>query len=345
MSTTKPGNDNPPDPSKILETGLAFWASKTLLSAVEIGLFTELAKHPEPLGAVAARLGIHPRGARDFLDALVSLGFLQRDDTSGTYSNTADTGTFLDKNKPSYIGGMLEMANHRLYPYWAHLTEALKTGLPQNEAKHNPDFFAELYADPARLREFLSAMTGVSRAANLDIARLPVWQNARSFVDAGTAQGDLAVQVALAQPHLTGTGFDLPQVAPVFEDYVAGHGLADRLEFAGGSFFENPLPAADVVLMGHILHDWDLGQKKHLVKHAYEALPVGGHLVIYDQFIDDARRNNTFGLLMSLNMLVETPGGFDYTVADARTWLAEAGFRDSELHPLSTPASVLIATK
>lgn len=334
-----------PDPSKILETGMAFWASKTLLSAVEIGLFTELAKHPEPLDAVSARLGLHPRGARDFLDTLVSLGFLQRDDETGTYSNTPDTDTFLDKNKPSYIGGMLEMANHRLYPYWGHLTEALKTGLPQNEAKRNPDFFAELYADPARLREFLSAMTGVSRAANLGIAQLPLWQHARSFVDAGTAQGDLAAQVALAQPHLTGTGFDLPQVGPVFEDYIDGHGLGERVTFKGGDFFADPLPAADVVLMGHILHDWDLDQKKHLIKLAYDALPVGGHFVVYDAFIDDARRESTAGLLMSLNMLVETPGGFDYTTADAKSWLAEAGFREARHHPLSGSAAVLIAMK
>src|ERR1700756_1062272 len=159
-----------PEPGHILQVGTGFWASKVLLSAVEMGLFTELAQRPEDLETLRGRLGLHPRSARDFLDALVALKFLQR--TDGKYSNTESTDFFLDKRKPSYIGGLLEMANHRLYPFWGHLTEALKTGLPQNEAKTGgPDLFAELYADPARLKEFLRAMTGVSHGANLAIAQ------------------------------------------------------------------------------------------------------------------------------------------------------------------------------
>jgi hypothetical protein len=125
--------DDQPTPEKILQTGLAFWASKTLLSAIEMGLFTELARGPESFDALCGRLGLHPRSARDFLDALVALGFLAR--TGNRYSNTAETDLFLDRKKPSYVGGVLEMANHRLYPFWNHLTEALRTGQPQNEAK------------------------------------------------------------------------------------------------------------------------------------------------------------------------------------------------------------------
>src|SRR5579859_3444215 len=158
-----------PSPDQILQTGLAFWASKTLLSAVEMELFTELAKHPGDLATLQGRLGLHARGARDFLDTLVALKFLERRD--GRYYNTPDTDFFLDKRKPSYIGGILEMANHRLYPFWGHLTEALKTGLPQNEAKTGgPDLFSALYADPTRLKEFLKAMTGISHGANIAIA-------------------------------------------------------------------------------------------------------------------------------------------------------------------------------
>jgi hypothetical protein len=248
-------------PERILQTGLAFWPSKTLLSAVEMEVFTELARHPEDLATLTGRLGLHPRGARDFFDTLVALGFLTRD-ASGIYANTAETGQFLDKRKPSYIGGILEMANHRLYPFWGALTTALRTGEPQNEARTGEDMFAKLYADPARLKEFLRAMSGVSRGANLAIASQFHWGGYRTFVDAGTAQGDLAVQIALANPHLTGIGFDLPEVGPVFEDYVAENGLGDRLKFIGGSFFTDPLPEADVILYGHILHDWDLEQKK-----------------------------------------------------------------------------------
>src|ERR1700690_769486 len=195
------------NPEKILQTGMAFWASKTLLSAVEMGVFTELSHGPESFDSLSGRLGLHPRSARDFLDSLVALGFLVRN--ADVYANTPETGLFLDRKKPSYVGGILEMANHRLYPFWAHLTEALRTGLPQNEVKTGAaGLFETLYAYPARLKEFLGAMTGVSHGANMTIARAFPWKDYRTFVDVGTAQGDLAVQIALANPHLRGSGAD-----------------------------------------------------------------------------------------------------------------------------------------
>jgi hypothetical protein len=328
----------------IMQVGLGFWASKTLLSAVEMELFTELARHPETLQELSSRLGLHPRSAHDFLDALVSLNFLERRD--GVYYNTPSTDLFLDKRKPSYIGGMLEMANHRLYPFWGNLTTALRTGEPQNEARsggENP--FKLLYADPERLRGFLRAMTGVSHGANMVIAKKFPWADYKSAVDVGTAQGDLITQVALANPHIAGLGFDLPEVAPIFEDYIAENGLSGRVEFRPGSFFDSPIPSADVVMMGHILHDWNLDEKKMLIRKAYEALPARGALIVYESIIDNDRSKNSFGLLMSLNMLIETPGGFDYTGADCMGWMKEAGFRNTRSEHLVGPDSMVIGIK
>jgi len=333
------------DPSKIMQLGMGFWASKTLLVAVKLGLFTELAQSPLGGAEIGQRLGLHPRARRDFLDALVALGFLRRNE-NGFYSNSPDADLFLDKRKPSYVGGVLEMANHRLYPFWANLTEALRTGEPQNESKHGqPKVFETLYADPARLKEFLRAMTGISRGANLAIARHFPWAQYQTVVDAGAAQGDLITQIALANPHIHGTGFDLPEVAPVFEDYIAENNLSARVRFHPGSFFTDPLPKADVVTMGHILHDWDLEQKRLLIRRAYDALPDGGAFIVYDALIDDARRSNAFGLLMSLNMLIETPGGFDYTGADCCAWLREAGFRETRVQHLTGPDSMVIGIR
>ena len=334
-----------PNPEKILQTGLAFWPAKTLLSAIEMSLFTDLAHHgPERFDSLSGRLGLHPRSARDFLDTLVALGFLNR--TGDIYSNTPETDLFLDRKKPSYIGGMLEMANHRLYPFWGHLTEALRTGQPQNEYKTGgAGLFETLYADPARLKEFLAAMTGISHASNMTIARAFPWKDYGTYVDVGTAQGDLASQIALANPHLRGMGFDLPEVAPVFEEYVENLGVADRLRFVPGDFFKQELPKADVVLMGHILHDWDLPTKKMLIRKAYEAIPAGGALIIYEAIIDDDRSKNAFGLMMSLNMLIETPGGFDYTGADCSAWMKEAGFSTTRVEHLVGPDSMVIGIK
>jgi hypothetical protein len=333
-----------PVPDHIMQVGLGFWASKTLLSAVEMELFTELARRPGDLHDLQGRLGLHPRAARDFLDALVALGFLQL--LEGVYYNTPATELYLDKRKSSYIGGVLEMANHRLFRFWNHLTEGLRTGKPQNEVKSGGEAtFTALYADPARLKEFLMAMTGISHGANLAIAQKFPWRDYRSFVDVGTAQGDLATQVALAHPHLSGMGFDLPEVGPIFEEYAARNGLAERLLFVGGDFFNDPLPQAEVVMMGHILHDWDLAEKKQLIRKAYEALPAGGAFIVYESIIDDERCKNAFGLLMSLNMLIETSGGFDYTGADCSGWMKEAGFQKTWVEHLVGPDSMVVGIK
>jgi hypothetical protein len=337
---------NPPGLEHIMQVGTGFWSSKTLLSAVEMGVFTELARKPEGLETLQGRLGLHPRSARDFFDALAALGFLRKQD--GKYANTPAADFYLDKHKPSYVGGLLEMANQRLYGHWSRLTEALRTGKQQNEARDAAEGespFQALYADPARLKVFLAAMTGISRGANLAIADKLPWSQYHTFSDVGTARGDLAVQVALAHPHLRGVGFDLAEVGPIFEEYVEQHGLSERLKFRPGNFFEDQLPNADVIIMGHILHDWNLDEKKILLRKGYEAISSGGLVAAYDSVIDDDRSQNTFGLLMSLNMLIETPGGFDYTGADCIGWMKEVGFREARVEHLVGPDSVVIGIK
>ena len=331
-------------PDAIMQLGLGFWGSKTLLSAVELGLFTELASGGAlETEALADRLGLHRRSARDFLDALVALRMLDR--IGDRYANTPAADLFLDRGKPTYVGGMLEMANARLYPFWGSLTEALRTGEPQNEAKRGGDLFGELYADPERLRAFLKAMTGPSQGPARAMAAKFPWRDHRTFFDVGCAEGGLPVLIASAHPHLTGGGFDLPGVRPHFDAFVAAHGLSDRLSFRAGDFFADALPRADVLVMGHILHDWDLEKKRLLIAKAYEALPPGGALVVYETVIDDARRENAFGLLMSLNMLIETRGGFDFTAADCTGWMRQAGFRETRAEHLAGPVSMVVGVK
>lgn len=331
-------------PERIMQLGLGFWASKTLLSAIEIGLFSELANAPLNASELSERLDLHPRSARDFFDALVSLGLLERE--AEQYRNTAETGQFLVRGAPSYVGGILEMANQRLYAFWGSLTEALRTGAPQNELKTGgPGIFEVLYDDPERLRLFLGAMTGLSMGASSAIARKFPWKNYKTVVDVGGAQGGLLVQLCLAHAHLVGTNFDLAQVEPIFHEYAASHGLSDRLKFQAGSFFEEPIPSADVITMGHILHDWNLDEKRMLLGKAYQALPDGGALIVFEALIDDERRQNAFGLLMSLNMLIETPGGFDYTSKDCSEWMRDAGFRKISVEHLVGPDSMIIGIK
>jgi precorrin-6B methylase 2 len=341
--TTTDGAQTAPSPARIMELGLGFWGSKTLLSAVELGVFTELAGGPRDAADLAAALELHPRSARDFLDALVALGMLARED--GAYSNTPEGELFLDRNKPSYIGGMLEMANTRLYPFWGYLTDALRTGEPQNEARTGGDFFAALYADPERLRQFLHAMTGLSTGASIAIAERFPFERHESVLDIGCAEGGLLVHLALAHGHLRATGLDLPAVQAPFEQYVASFELGDRIAFVAGDAFKDALPAADVITLGHVLHDWGLEEKRQLLAKAYEALPSGGAVIVFESIIDDERREHALGLLMSLNMLIETPRGFDYTGADCQAWMREAGFAETYVERLEGPDSMVVGIK
>ena len=335
-------------PTQIMQIGMGFWASKTLLSAVELSLFTELAKGAQTANAIQAAVGMHPRAAYDFLDALVSVGLLERDGNGpdARYSNTPETGRFLDRNSPLYIGGFLEMANARLYPFWADLTEALKTGKPQNEIKHSgKPLFDELYSDPARLEQFMDAMSGVSLANFHAFADKFDFSRYRSLADIGGATGLLSCIVAERHPHMTCSTYDLAAVQPIAERRINRAGLKGRVTACVLDFLADDLPAADVITMGMILHDWDLQHKKMLIEKAYRALPPGGAFAAIENIIDDERRQNSFGLLMSLNMLIEFGEAFDFTGADFRGWCLEAGFSRCEIIPLAGPTSAAVAYK
>jgi SAM-dependent methyltransferase len=336
------------DPSHIMQVGMGFWPSKVVLSAVELELFTELGADAMSGAEIGDRLGLHPRGIYDFLDTLVALRLLERDGdgSDGRYRNTDETAAFLDKRSPTYIGGILEMSNARLYGFWGDLTEALKTGSPQNEVKHTgKPMFEGLYSDPERLEQFMRAMQGISLGNFSALAEKFDFSKYETVCDVGGATGQLCRILASRHPHLRCISYDLPVVAPIAERAVAAAGLADRVTTASGDFFADPLPQADVITMGLILHDWNLDRKMQLIRSAYEALPDGGAFIIIENLIDDARRENAFGLMMSLNMLIEFGDAFDFTGSDFAGWCREVGFREVEIVPLTGPSSAGIAYK
>jgi len=331
-----------------MQTATAFWASKVLLTAVELDIFTKLGEGAATAAELGKAAGLHPRGTYDFFDALVALKFLNRDGDgpSGKYRNTPETATFLNKKSPAYIGGMPEMLNSRLFGFWNGLGTALRTGQPQSETRHGgKPIFEAIYSNQASLGEFLDAMTGLQAANFAQLAEKFNFSRYRTVSDIGGALALLSRIVASRHPHLTFKSFDLPPVAPLAQKHVNAACLQERIEIVSGDFFVDPLPEADVITMGNILHDWNLEKKKILIKKAYEALPPDGAFIAIENVIDDARRENAFGLLMSLNMLIELGDAFDYTGADFRTWCSEAGFRRFEIIPLAGPTSAAIAYK
>jgi hypothetical protein len=330
-------------PDDILEIGFAFRKSRALLSAVELGVFTVLADGPLAEGALAARLRIHERGARDFLDALVSLRLLERDSAS-RYANAPIAAAYLDARQPSYLGGLFDYLNEGMYPAWAKLTPALRTGQPQ-AGPLAAGGFSTFYSDGAVAETFLRGMTGASLLVGRALAGNFPWSEHRSFADIGTAQGGIAVEIARAHAHLCGIGFDLPSVQKLFNHYVRGSGAQERVSFQAGDFFKDPLPRVDVLILGRVLHNWDIPTRQMLLDKAYAALPRDGALIVHDALIDDARQERPHCILSSLNMLIQTAGGSEYTAADCRGWMEAAGFTLARVVPLAAMQTALIATK
>ena len=343
-------NVNHPTPESIMKIGTGFWASKILLSAVKFQIFTTLAEKKSMSAMdIKTHLGFKctDRNVYDYLDALTTFGFLKRDGLweTATYSNDDNTDFFLDKSKPSYIGGILEMLNNRLYKFWETLEEGLLTGLPQNEAKSGGNLFEALYSDANRLKEFVYAMSGIQMGNFMAFAQTFDFSNYKTLVDVGGSAALLSLMVAKHQPHMTCVSWDLPVVAPIANETINKFQLQDRVTTANGDFFKDQFPKADIVVMGNILHDWDEETKLMLMKKAYDALPEGGAFVAMEAIIDDERKKNAFGLMMSINMLIETGKGFDYTFADFNKWAKETGFASTKIIPLSGPSSAAIAFK
>jgi len=336
------------DPGQILQTAFAFWSSKVLLTAIEFGVFTQLGNRRSTGAELGAELGLHPRGIADFFDALVAMKFLDRDGDgpAATYANTPEGALFLVRNSPRYFGGILEMLNARLFKFWQDLPEALRTGKPQNETKHGrKGIFETLYEEQPKLEQFLGGMTGLSRINFEALADRFDFSRYKSLCDIGGATGLLCTEVAKKHPHLRCISFDLPPVEPIAQKHIAAVGLSDRVTTAAGDFFKDPLPRADLITMSMILHDWNLERKMLLIRAAYDALPPGGALVAIEALIDDARRENAFGLLMSLNMLIEFGDAFDYSGADFRRWCGEVGFKRFDVLHLAGASSAAIAYK
>lgn len=335
-------------PQSIMEVGMAFWPARTLLTGVKLGLFTELGSEKRTGAELQHALGLHPRANPDFFDTLVALNFLERegDGKSAKYANTPETAAFLDRNSPAFMGGFLEMAHDRLYPFWGNLADGLKTGQPQNELKNGgAGMFEELYSQPERLEQFMDAMAGMSYGNFAALAEKFDFSNYKTLVDVGGATGLLSTLVAKANPNIICTTTDLPPATEIARKKIEAAGVSDRVKAEPIDFFTDPIPAAEVVTMGMILHDWNLEKKMMLIQKAYDALPEGGAFIAVEAIIDDARRENAFGLMMSLNMLIEFGDAFDFTHADFDRWCREVGFTRTECIHLAGPSSAVVAYK
>ncbi|MFI9724225.1 methyltransferase [Streptomyces sp. NPDC052396] len=322
----------------------AYAQSRLLHSAVELGVFDLLAKGPASEAQIREVLGLHPRLSEHFLDSLVALDLLSKAD-DGTYANSPAAQRLLVPGADGYMGDLCRVASQRHYPMWGKLTEALKDGEPKAGRTLGPDPFKKLYENPEMAKKFLAHMDSAHAMVGPQLAGLLDWSQYTSFVDVGGARGNLAAQIVREHAHLTGGVFELPAVEPVFDEHMENLGTKDRVRFHGGDFFADPMPETDVLIFGHVLHDWPADQAQELVERAFPVIRPGGALVIYDQMLDPAKPD-LHSLLGSLNVALTT-GGTEYTVDEYRTWVEKAGFRVAGFHNIVTIGNdvVLVAVK
>ncbi|MEW2380539.1 methyltransferase [Micromonospora sp. NPDC047707] len=322
-------------PARLLRLGNAFCESQALLTAVELDLFRTLRDTPATGAEIRDRLGLHGRGLDDFLNLLVALDLLYVED--GRYHNADDVDRFLTGRGPGDVTGFLRGAKANLYPVWNGLTETLRTGRPRTPAAD----FAGMLADPTGLRRYAHMMDGVLRPLIPRLVAAIDWTAYGSVLDVGGCRGSLVGQLVLAHPHLAGHVFDLPQLGPVCAEHMAELGTADRVRFHAGNFFADPLPPADVVVFGHILHNWRPWQREELVWAAYRAVRPGGVLLVHDRMLDEAapRVDN---LVASLIMALVTEEGSEYPVGELAGYAKAAGFTSVRQQPLDDNETLVI---
>lgn len=272
---------------------------------------------------------------------MTALGLLERD--GAVFRNAVAAEQFLVPGGPVYLGARIKTAAQRHYQTWGRLTEALRDGEPKADV--GADAFATLYRNPEATRNFLIHMDANNALVGPQLAAAVDWSQYSSFVDIGGARGNVASQLVKHHPHLTGGVFELPAVQPFFEEYMEELGLVEKVLFHAGDFFTDAMPETDVLVFGHVLHDWSAVQRQELLDRAYAALPAGGAVVIYDQMLDEDAPDLR-SLIGSLNVALITPGGAEYTVAEGLSWVEKAGFTFRSATRLSSGNdTVLVATK
>ncbi|MFE3140607.1 methyltransferase [Streptomyces scopuliridis] len=328
-------------PEALIRLGTAFCTAKILLSALELDIFSTLGNKPLTEAELTEAAGLHPRGSRDFITALVVLGLLELD--NGRYRNSAGTDRFLDRHKNSYAGGFLERANSMLYPAWTHLTEALRTGEPQVSGKEG-DIIGQMADEPEHLRQFLTMMDSLNSLVAPKLAAAFDWAAHSTIVDVGGARGNLSALLLAEHPHLTASVFDLPHMGPEFDAHMSKLGTGGAITFTGGDFFTGPLPGGEILIMGHVLHNWNTEQRQGLIAKAYDAVRPGGALLVYDRMMAE-QPTDLVNLVISLDMLLVTHDGSEYSAQDCRTWMADAGFSRTEAKVLSNTDTLVVGHK
>jgi hypothetical protein len=355
-----------PDPIFQLLTG--FQVSKTLMTAVELEVFTKLAGKSVNMKQLQEILEMEGRPAEVFSIALVSLGLLSKDKrekvneiTRGQneyyYANTDLADTFLIKGKSGYMGDIISMIDKRLYKSWDKLSYSLKANKPiaQEEGGDAESIFNEAKSSnqsAEQIEKFTHGMYGLSVGPAMALANAFDFSKYKRMMDIGGGSGVYAIQVVKEYSNMSATVLDLKPVCTVADEYIELFDLKNRIQTKALDFFNEELPTdCDVAFLSHIIHDYSKDKGKSLFEKIYNALPSGdnvddgGAIIISEWLLNDEKTGPIPSALMGLNMMVETSGGRNYSFAEISEILTEIGFKNIEKRSLAGPAEIVIGYK
>jgi acetylserotonin N-methyltransferase len=332
------------DAAPILDLIEAFRRSKTMFTAVSLGVFDRLANGSANVAELSRTLDCNHDALSRLLDACVGLGLLSRSDNG--YTNTELSTRYLVSASPDTLAGYIVYSDRSLYPLWSHLEDAVREGSNRWEQTFGSrtSLFDHFFRTEESRRSFLGGMHGFGRLSSQKVVKTFDLSSFRHLVDLGGATGHLCIAACEAYPALTATVFDLPAAQSFAEEQIAASPVADRVEFTPGDFFSGDLPPGDLYFLGRILHDWDEEKITCLLQKIFNALPSRGGLLVGEGLLDEDRSGPLRALMQNLNMLVCTDGK-ERTCSEYRALLDSTGFRAIQCRRTGTILDAVLAQK
>jgi acetylserotonin O-methyltransferase len=335
---------NTPDTSVVLELVQAFRRSKAMFTAVQLGIFDQLAAASQSAQQLAASLNLNEGALKRLLDGCVSLTLLEHE--GDLYRNSPTAARFLVSNSPATLAGYVRYSDQSLYKLWDGLGDAVREGTNRWAATFGgrASLFDHYFRDESSTRSFLTGMHGFGQTTSDLIVRAVDLSHFKHLVDLGGATGHLAMAACVAYPDLQATVLDLPPVEKFALEHIAQSPVAHRVSFAGADFFADELPAADLYCLGRILHDWDDPKINILLTKIFAKLPTAGGLLITETLLNEDRSGPLYSLMQDLNMLVCTDGK-ERTESEYSALLKAAGFATVKFHRTGGLVDAILAIK
>jgi acetylserotonin O-methyltransferase len=326
----------PPDPSPVIDLIEAFRRSKTMFTAVHMGIFDRLERGPASLETLAAELPANADALERLLDGCVGLGLLKKLEAGG-YGNTPMSSVYLCRSSPLAMTGYVLYSDEVLFPMWAGLEDAIREGT-HRWASEGP-LWDQFFSNPEKMRTFLMGMHGFGVLSSPKVVAAFDLSRFHKLVDLGGATGHLALAARERYPNLRAALFDLPPVVEFAREHAAG-----RIELIPGDFFADELPEADLYAAGRILHDWSEDKINTLLRKIYERLPAEGAVLIAEKLLAPDKSGPVSAQMQSLNMLICTEGK-ERTLKEYEALLRAAGFSEVQGKITGAPVDAVLATK